>query len=170
MSQPELRLNFWGKVGSRQLRRNVHLFPLIRFERRGLHRRDEAVAAPRDGLNENRILRSVTEGDAEFPDGSIQALVEVDVSAVGPEAGAQLFAGNYLARVLEQGGKDLKWLILQANCQTALKKLFLSRIKLKLTKTPARTGLERRFHPVFSPRMQRSVASIAHKHPHYFFR
>ena len=65
---------------------------------RTFDRRNEAVAAPGDGLNEAGRLCRVAQRFAQAVDDGVQAVLEVDERAVRPEPLAQLLAGDQVAR------------------------------------------------------------------------
>src|SRR5439155_7085328 len=74
--------------------------------------RDEPVAAPSQRLDESRILRRVIESLAKFSHRGVEAVVEVDEFR-GPQALAQLFAGDDGAGALEQKCQKTEGLLLQ---------------------------------------------------------
>src|SRR5271165_3035031 len=78
-----------------------------RIRRRGVadgDRSDEPVAALGEGFDEAGIVGFVGESVAEFVDGGVEAVLEVDEGVFGPEAFLELLAGDELARVLEEDG------------------------------------------------------------------
>jgi hypothetical protein len=56
----------------------------------------------RQGLDELRILRRISQGLAQFLDGMVQAVVELDEGVGGPEPGSQVFSRDNFARTLDQ--------------------------------------------------------------------
>src|SRR5947209_19926035 len=83
--------------------------------RAGLHSADEAVTSTRQRFDESRLLSRFTEGLAQFLNGRVQAVIEIDKSVGGPKTFAQLFAGNYVSRAFQQNGQDLARLCLEAD-------------------------------------------------------
>lgn len=71
---------------------------------------DEAVAAAGEGLDEARVAGGVAEDLADAVDGGVDAVVEVDEGAIGPEGAGDLVAGEDLAGVLEEQKEQLKGL------------------------------------------------------------
>ena len=82
--------------------------------------RDEAVAAAGQGFDVAGSGGGVSEGLADFVDGGVEAVVEVDEGVGGPELLLQLFAGDDFSGALEQQGEDLERLALQAELDSAL--------------------------------------------------
>jgi len=62
-----------------------------------VNRGEETVCAPRNCLNESRVVGRVAEGNAQFPDGRVDVLIETDESISGPEFGLPLLARNYVS-------------------------------------------------------------------------
>jgi hypothetical protein len=100
-------------------------------------RRDEPVSPTRNGFDERGSIGGIAEGEAEFLDRSVEALVEVDASSVRPQAGAQFFAADRLTWPLEQYGQDLERLILQMENGAAVVEYACRKICLKQPKTKA---------------------------------
>jgi len=73
-------------------------------------RGDEAVAAAGEGFNEARVVGGVAEDLADAVDGGVDAVVEVDEGAVGPEGAGDLVAGEDLAGALEEQKEKLEGL------------------------------------------------------------
>jgi hypothetical protein len=88
---------------------------LRRFDRPDRDGRDEAVAAPADGLDVARRRRAVAECSAQAIHSVVQAVVEIDERAEGPETLAQLVARDEDARTLDEGFEQTQWLVLQAD-------------------------------------------------------
>jgi hypothetical protein len=80
-----------------------------------VNRGEETVPAPRNCLNESRVVGRVAEGNTQFPDGRVDALIETDESISGPESGLQLLARNYVSGTLQKHRQDPKRLLLLRN-------------------------------------------------------
>jgi hypothetical protein len=76
-----------------------------------VNRGEETVPAPRNCLNESRVVGRVAEGNAQFPDGGVDALIETDER----ESGLQLLARNYVSGTLQKHRLDPKRVLLQRN-------------------------------------------------------
>ena len=73
-----------------------------RIHRRAFDRRNEAVAAPRHGLDEAWRLGRIAQRLAQAVDDGVQTVLEVDERAVRPESLAQLLARDQIAGPLQQ--------------------------------------------------------------------
>ncbi len=80
-----------------------------------LQGRDEAVAFAGEGLDEAGLVWGVTERLAEFVDGGVEALFEVDKSGAVPEVVLEFLAADDLTGAFKKEGQDLEWLALQAD-------------------------------------------------------
>src|SRR5579884_3405628 len=78
-----------------------------------LDRCNETVASARLGFDETRVRGGVAQRFAQLVDSSIQAVVEIDEGIGGPEAVAEVFAGDDIARALEQDNQYLERLFLE---------------------------------------------------------
>jgi hypothetical protein len=136
-----------------------------------MHGCDEAVAATGKGLDESRVIGRIAERVAECLDGGIQALIEVDVRSVGPQAGAQVFTTDYFAGMFQQGGENLQRLVAETNREASTEKFSLGKIQLKLTEAQAGSAIRRGFHGFGTPRrydVARSVSPIGRPTPAIF--
>ena len=61
---------------------------------------DEAIAPPRKGFDETRLVGVVAQSVPQLFDGGVQAVVEVHKSIRGPESFLELFPGDNLAGLL----------------------------------------------------------------------
>jgi hypothetical protein len=77
--------------------------------------RQEPVALLCDRLDEDRMTRAVAESCPHLPDAVVQALVELDVGAFGPDGRAKLFAHYERARPARQDGQHAGRLGFQRN-------------------------------------------------------
>ena len=66
----------------------------------GLHRRDESVSAPRQGLDVPRTRRRISQGLPQFVHGRVQAVVEVHEGVGRPQFLAHLLACDHVAGTL----------------------------------------------------------------------
>jgi len=101
-------------------------------------RADEAIAAPRQRLDETRALRIVVQCGAKPFDRGIQSVLEVDKGAVRPELLAQLLAGDHEARLLKQALQDFERLALETDPDAVLAQLPCSRIELEASESECR--------------------------------
>ena len=88
-----------------------------------LDARDEAIAAAMQRLDEARPLGVVAEHGPQPLDGGVQAVLEVDECAVGPQPIAQLVARQQLARMLEHQRQHGERLVLQPEPHAVLAQL-----------------------------------------------
>src|SRR5271155_3340589 len=73
---------------------------------------EEAVAPPRNGLDEARVVRIISQRIAQPFDGGVKAVVEIAEVAAWPKFAAKFLPGNHLAGMLEQHAQDLERLFL----------------------------------------------------------
>ena len=55
---------------------------------------DETVAAAWEGFDVDGGIGGIIEGFAEFIDGGVEAMVEINEGVAGPETGAKFFPGD----------------------------------------------------------------------------
>ena len=84
-----------------------------------MHRGDEAVSAAGKGFDVAWARGGVSEGLADFVDGGVEAVVEIDESVGGPEFLLELFARDDFASAFEKQGENLERLALQAELDAA---------------------------------------------------
>jgi len=93
---------------------------LHRRDRGGFDRRKKAVSQAGKSFDIKRIFSRVTERNAEAVNGSIQSAFEIDKNIGGPESRTELFTRDQTSRRFDEGGKDLKWPMLQADAHAML--------------------------------------------------
>jgi len=98
---------------------------------RAVNRGNETVSAAGDGFDETRAGGRVAERFANLVYSRIQAVIEVDEGVGGPDFLAQVFTRNDTSSVFEQGGENLKGLLLQPEAPAILTKFPGSQINLK---------------------------------------
>src|SRR5580704_4394449 len=98
-------------------------------------RRDEAVTASGQGLNEARSRCEITQRLANPIHGFVHRAVEIDESVGVPKTGLQLLSGNHLAATLKQDSKELGWLILKFDFDAAFAQLARFEIDLEDAET-----------------------------------
>jgi hypothetical protein len=76
-------------------------------------RSDETISALGESFDEAGIVGFVREGVAEFVDGGVEAVFEIDEGVFGPEAFLELLAGDDNAGLLQKDGEDLEGAILE---------------------------------------------------------
>ena len=74
---------------------------------------DETVAAFGKSFDEAGVVGFVGEGVAEFVDGGVQAVFEINEGIFGPEALLELLAGYDEAGMFQKDGEDLEGAILE---------------------------------------------------------
>src|SRR5215469_9823012 len=74
---------------------------------------DETIPTPRKGLNETWVVCRISYRFSQAVDRGIDTIVEVDKCVLAPEVLSQLLSCDHLARMLEEGGENLKWLSLE---------------------------------------------------------
>jgi hypothetical protein len=75
-----------------------------------LNGKDKSIAELGKGLDKARFSCRVIQNTAEFLDGGVQTVLEVDEGIRGPELLTKLFASNDIAGVVEQKGQNLEGL------------------------------------------------------------
>jgi hypothetical protein len=76
-------------------------------------RRDEAIAAARQGLDEAGIIGRVAEGVTQAVHRRIQSVVEIHEGVGGPEVLPQFVARDQIAGTRKQVGQDVERLATQ---------------------------------------------------------
>ncbi|MEJ1937493.1 hypothetical protein WDZ92_45440, partial [Nostoc sp. NIES-2111] len=71
---------------------------------------DEAVALFGESFDELGFAGGLAEGEADLADGVVQALVEFDVGAMGPEGELDFFPRHEAASGSEENFQDASWL------------------------------------------------------------
>ena len=115
-------------------------------------RRNESVTTPRYGFDEPRPSSVVAERHSEPPNRRVEAVLEVDESAVGPEAAAQLVTRHDLSRVLQKQTEHLERLILQSDACRPVAQLARSPVQLEAADTHQIASLAWHVRPVWSNR------------------
>jgi hypothetical protein len=98
-------------------------------------RGDEPVTAPGDRFDETRCLCRIPERLAQPADGCVQASVEIDERAFGPQPDNQLLARDDLAGFFEQRLKNAKGLLLQLDPNALLPQFPSIHIQLEWAKS-----------------------------------
>src|SRR6185437_3277732 len=83
---------------------------------------DEAVAPAGDGFHIRRSGSGIAEGLANFVYCRVEAVIEINEGAAGPEFAPKVFAREQFARTFQQKGKELKWLFLKTHTDAILAK------------------------------------------------
>jgi len=99
-----------------------------------LDRSNKAIAAAANSLNEARCIGIIGEYCAEFVDGFINGMFEIQVDTIGPEGRAKLLACYEFSIVLEQERENLGWLGLQSNTPPCLPQLEMEWVEPKIGK------------------------------------
>ena len=102
--------------------------------RRQPSRRDEPISASRKRLDEARVVGVVAERRSQPLHGGIEAVLEIDERAVGPQPLAQLVPGDDVAWTLEHHPEDFERLLLQPDADAVLPQLAGSDVELERAK------------------------------------
>src|SRR5205823_639233 len=94
------------------------------------HRKQEAIAAARMGLDVPCLAGALTEGGADLPDAIIQPLLVIDEGLPSPDVLADLIPGDDLSGTGDQESKHLERLNLELNCRAVLAQLAASDVQL----------------------------------------
>src|SRR5579864_1887231 len=73
-----------------------------------LHRRDEPVSPPRQGLDKARIVSIIAKRFANFVDSFIQSVLKINERVLRPELVVQFLAGDDLAGLLQQSDEHVE--------------------------------------------------------------
>jgi len=104
------------------------------------HVGDEAVPAPRDGLDEARAARAVAERLAHLRDAEVQVALEIDEPAIVPDVLAELVARHEYAVVGDEQAECLQRLTGQVDQATLPAKLARHVVQLEHAERPDRHG------------------------------
>src|SRR5277367_3424563 len=107
--------------------RNIHIG--------GFVRNYKTISFAGNRLDVERLVRGIAEDLAKFVYGCVDVGVVVDVRVRGPEALAQFFARDDLARLVEERDQDLIHLALQLNARAVPGDFLALLVHLKRTKT-----------------------------------
>ncbi len=92
---------------------------------------NEAVAKAGKRLYVARRVSGVLERLANFVDGHVETMVEIDEGIVRPEFLSKLLSGDHFPSPFQQGGKQLKRLFLELRLEPVLPKLPCARVHLE---------------------------------------
>src|SRR5438552_18538482 len=104
---------------------------LLQGLRDPVHGCNESVAATRQRLHEPWALGRIVQGSTELVDCCVEANVEFDKRAGGPNRLAQVLTRHHFAGVLQEQGQDPKGLLLQPDLDPALAQLACVKINLE---------------------------------------
>jgi hypothetical protein len=90
----------------------------------------ESVATFWKSFDEVGSFCRIAEGFAEFVDGLVEAVVEIDKRVGGPEAAAEFLASDDLAGRFEEHGEDLEGLILETETMPVVAEFTRTQIEL----------------------------------------
>jgi hypothetical protein len=102
---------------------------------------EEAVATARDGFDEARAFGGVAECVANFVDGLIEAVIEIDVGVGGPEIFLEVLAGDEFAGMLDEYGEDTEGLFLDSDAQAVFAEFAGAKIEFEDSETELGAGL-----------------------------
>ena len=105
----------------------------------GLDWHHEAVSPALDGFDVARLVGRVCEGDAQLFDRGVDGIFKLDDRVIGPEAAANVFARDKLARGGDQQAQDLERLLLKRDLLAEVAKFGGAGIQLEGTKTEGRS-------------------------------
>jgi hypothetical protein len=96
-----------------------------------VQRGDETIPAAWNRFDESRVFRRVAQGQANFLDGRVQALVEFNERAGRPNGPMQFLTGNQLARAADQQLQNSKRLFLELDPAALLAQLSGSEVQFE---------------------------------------
>ena len=99
-----------------------------------LHRRNQPIAAARQGLDESRGLGRVSKRFAQPLHRRVHSVLEVDECVVLPEPLTQFLAGDQLTGALHQALEHLEGLLLKAHTHAGLSQLAHAKVQLERAK------------------------------------
>ena len=97
-------------------------------------RRDKSVPASRQGLDEPRSFRGISQRLTDLVDRGVQVVVDVD-EGVWPQPFLQFFARHYVAGLLEQDGQNLDRLAGKLQLLPILAQLARSKVQFERSET-----------------------------------
>ncbi len=104
---------------------------------------DETVAAFGESFDEAGVVGLVGEGVAEFVDGGVEAVLEIDEGVFGPQAFLELLAGDDEAGVFKEDGENLEGTILELEADAGFAEFAGEQIGLVGAETDERGKLGR---------------------------
>ena len=122
---------------------------------RNLDGEKEPVAAPGQRFNEARIRRRIAQRFAQFVDGRVESIVEIDIRVGGPQPAAQVIACDDGAGLLQQHLQNLERLPRELQPDPGLPKLTAPEIRFECSKT-----YDGRIHETL-PRVVQTVSQIS---------
>ena len=147
----------------RDRRRDKCRFRLKRLVLLARDGRDEAIPAFGNGFDIKRLAGGVAQGFAQFHDRCIQAVVEIDKRAGGPERPLQVFAGNQFPGMFQQEDQDAEGLITNLGGRAVPAQFVVAHVYLEDAETPGLRRLRLVFHER-SPRQSPLAGSLARAH------
>ena len=114
----------------------------------GLDRRDEAVSAPREGLDVAGRSGIVIQSLADLLGGDVEAVIEIH-QRVAPKPADQFLAGDDLAGTLQQRREKLEGTLLQFDFPAVLSQFALCEVNLEHTELEDLGGAVVRVHGSF---------------------
>src|ERR1700722_2679182 len=101
----------------------------------GIDGSEETISPARHGFDEPGILRRITEGVPQSPNGGVQAVIEIDEGVRRPEPVAQLLAGHDFAGLLQKLCQYLERLLLELDLQPLAAQFTGAQIELVYAET-----------------------------------
>ena len=108
--------------------------------------RNEAIPVAGQGLDELGSLSRVSQCLAEFLDGVVQAVIELNKCVRGPQAGAQVFPGNYFSGTFDQAAEHFEGFGRKRDSLAVLVEFPRTYVQLKLAKANSPRRLDRSRH------------------------
>jgi hypothetical protein len=99
-----------------------------------LGRYQEAITAPRQSLDEDGLVRSIAQRNAQLHDGRIDASIKLDNCAVGPEMLADFVARNQVTVPFQQDAQKLKLLLGEADTAPIVAQVRCRQIEFEASK------------------------------------
>ena len=85
-----------------------------------LHRNQESIPAPGNGLNKTRVRGRISKRLSKLVDDGVQTVIKIDEGVRGPELLPQIFPSYNFTGSLQQYQQNLKWLLLQMHAHAGL--------------------------------------------------
>jgi hypothetical protein len=99
-----------------------------------LSRHQEAITAPRQSLDEDGLVGSIAQRNAQLHDGRIDASVKLDDCAVGPKMLADFVPRNQAAVPFQKDAQKLKLLLRQTDIAPVVAQVRRRQIEFEASK------------------------------------
>src|ERR1700678_1202704 len=96
-----------------------------------VRRRDPAIAPPSDSLNEDRVLRRISQSIAQAINGADDPAIKIDVDALGPEDLANVLPAQDFVRMADEQLQSLEGQFLNLDLDATLVQFARAQIGLE---------------------------------------